>query len=92
MTGRPGQTRPPAKEKEKGRNIWKRKIFALWRRRGTEREKEERQIFAPQRRRTEEENIWPAEEKKKGKGKGGNYSEKRMVMTVKQTDEQHFVL
>ena len=39
-----------------------------------------------------EENIWPAKEKKKGSGKGRKYSEKEKVITVKQTDEQHFLL
>ena len=33
MTGRPSQTQPVAKEKEKEENIWRRKIFVPRRRR-----------------------------------------------------------
>ena len=52
MTGWPLQTGPLAKEKEEEDNIWRRKIFGLWRRRKTRKEKEEniwrRKIFGPQ--------------------------------------------
>ena len=49
MTGWPLQTGPLAKEKEEEDNIWRRKIFGLWRRRKTRKEMEEnicrRKIF-----------------------------------------------
>ena len=51
MTGRPVQTQPLAKEKEKEDNIWRRKLFDQQRRRKTTKEKEEnilrRKIFGP---------------------------------------------
>ena len=50
MTGRPGQTRPFAKEKERRENIW------------LDEEKKNRE--GKGRKYLEKENIWPAEEKK----------------------------
>ena len=50
MTGRPGQTRPLAKENEKEETVWRRKIFGQQGKRKTEKEKED--------------NIWSVEEEK----------------------------
>ena len=71
-TGRPGQTRPLAKEKEmeehigqrrrrtqeneKEENIWRRVIFGQWSKRGTGKEQKE-------------ENIWSVEQNMNGDGK-----------------------
>ena len=38
MTGKPGKTRPPAKEKETKENNWTRKIFGVRRRRRTQKD------------------------------------------------------
>ena len=38
MTGKPGKTQPPAKEKETKENNWTRKIFGVRRRRRTEKD------------------------------------------------------
>ena len=38
MTGKPGKTRPPAKEKETKENNWTRKIFGVRKRRRTQKD------------------------------------------------------
>ena len=83
MTGRPGQTRPLAKKKEKEEKVLRRKIFGLRRRR-------------KRRKYLEKKNIWSMEEAKNRGRKGKQYSKKEKGMmdkwTDRQTDRQNFLL